>query len=136
MLQKLTVLSQPLAQSAAPPQTPMAFKVSKPQALKLFMFVRQLKFSFDPFSSEARSLREMWRQVTSPTLIAANPKCKVETLMVRDAPPRLEMTFVNDKTYAIESPSTRPATALIADMYQTAHGISLEYAVAGKPPPG
>ena len=114
----------------------MAFKVSKPQALKLFMFVRQLKFSFDPFSSEARSLREMWRQVTSPTLVAANPKCKVETLMVRDAPPRLEMTFVNDKTYAIESPSTRPATALIADMYQTAHGISLEYAVAGKPPPG
>ena len=35
----------------------MAFKVSKPQALKLFMFVRHLKFSFDPFSTEARSIR-------------------------------------------------------------------------------
>lgn len=78
----------------------------------------------------------MWRQVTSPTLVAANPKCKVDVEMRRDVPPSLEMTFVNEKTYALESPAQRPAAALIADMYQTAHSISLDYAMAGKPPPG
>lgn len=35
----------------------MAFKVSKPQAMQLFMYVRHLKFNFDPFSKEAKSVR-------------------------------------------------------------------------------
>ena len=44
----------------------MAFKVSKVQAAQLFQYVRKLSFRFDPFATDARPIREMWRQVERP----------------------------------------------------------------------
>ena len=54
----------------------MAYKVAKSEAPRLFAFIKRLQFSFDPFSTESTAVREAWRQLTSPTLQAANPKCK------------------------------------------------------------
>lgn len=113
----------------------MAFKVTKAQASSLFMYVRGLSFTFDPFSTEARSIREMWRQVTSPRLLAANPKCKVDVNLVKGAAPALDVEFVGGAKRSFEAPAGRPAAELITELYQSAHVLSLEYAAANKPPP-
>lgn len=113
----------------------MAFKVSKSQALQLFMYVRQLTFTFDPFASEARSIRETWRQMTSPRLVAANPKCKVDVKLVRDAAPAVEIEFVDGSSRALDAPAGRPAADLVAELYSSAHALSLTYAETNKKPP-
>ena len=113
----------------------MAFKVSKTQALQLFMYVRGLTFTFDPFSTEARSIREMWRQVTSPRLMAANPKCEVDVRLVKGAAPALDIEFVDGTKRALETPAGRPAADLIAELYASAHALSLDYAESNKKPP-
>mmetsp|Transcript_23840 Transcript_23840/g.71510 ORF Transcript_23840/g.71510 Transcript_23840/m.71510 type:complete len:115 (+) Transcript_23840:213-557(+) len=111
------------------------FKVSKLQAQQLFLYVRRLAFRFDAFSEEARPLREMWRQVTAPRMLAANPKCKVDVDLVKGAAPALDVEFVDGIKMALPR-TDRPAAELVSELYREAHNISLEYAIAGKPPPG
>ena len=41
------------------------FKVKREQSLVLFKFVESMKFRFDPFKEESKSLREVWRRVTA-----------------------------------------------------------------------
>lgn len=78
----------------------------------------------------------MWRQVTSPTLLAANPKCNIDVNMSKDLPPSVDMTFIDGTTITMDAVVNRPANLLISDMYQGAHSISLDYAIQKKPPPG
>jgi len=111
----------------------MAYKVAKSEAPRLFAFIRRLQFSFDPFSTESTAVREAWRQLTSPTLTAANPKCKVEVVSARGVAPAMEAEFVDgDKRPIVASGA---AANLVGELYRTAHSISLDYALKGKPPP-
>ena len=115
------------------PQQEMAYKVAKSEAPRLFAFIRRLQFSFDPFSTESTAVREAWRQLTSPTLTAANPKCKVEVISARGVAPAMEAEFVDgDKRPIVASGA---AANLVGELYRTAHSISLDYALKGKPPP-
>ena len=89
--------------------------------------------SFDPFATESTAVREAWRQLTSPTLTAANPKCKVEVVSARGVAPAMEAEFVDgDKRPIVASGA---AANLVGELYRTAHSISLDYALKGKPPP-
>ena len=111
----------------------MAYKVAKSEAPRLFAFIRRLQFSFDPFATESTAVREAWRQLTSPSLRAANPKCKVEVVSARGVAPAMEAEFVDgDKRPIVASGA---AANLVGELYRTAHSISLDYALKGKPPP-
>mmetsp|Transcript_18620 Transcript_18620/g.58189 ORF Transcript_18620/g.58189 Transcript_18620/m.58189 type:complete len:115 (-) Transcript_18620:18-362(-) len=112
-----------------------AFRVAKPQALRLFQYVRHLRFRFDPFRPDSRAVRETWRQLASPSMVASNPKCTVEVAPARGTSPAIDVTFVDGSKRALERPG-RPAAALVAEIYRAAHDLSLEYAIEGKPPPG
>ena len=111
----------------------MAYKVARSEAPRLFAFIRRLQFSFDPFAAESTAVREAWRQLTSPTLQAANPKCKVEVISARGVAPAMEAEFVDgDKRPIIASGA---AANLVGELYRTAHSISLDYALKGKHSP-
>ena len=111
----------------------MAYKVAKSEAPRLFAFIKRIQFSFDPFSTESTAVREAWRQLTSPTLQAANPKCKVDVISARGVTPAMEAEFVDGATRPIVSSGA--AANLVGELYRTAHSISLDYALKGKPPP-
>ena len=111
----------------------MAYKVARSEAPRLFAFIRRLQFSFDPFATESTAVREAWRQLTSPTLQAANPKCKVEVVSARGVAPAMEAEFVDGAKRPINASGA--AANLVGELYRTAHSISLDYALKGKPPP-
>ena len=111
----------------------MAYKVARSEAPRLFAFIKRIQFSFDPFSTESTAVREAWRQLTSPTLQAANPKCKVEVISARGVAPSMEAEFVDGAKRPIQSSGA--AANLVGELYRTAHSISLDYALKGKPPP-
>ena len=111
----------------------MAYKVARSEAPRLFAFIKRLQFSFDPFATESTAVREAWRQLTSPTLQAANPKCKIDVVSARGVSPKMEAEFVDgDKRPIVASGA---AANLVGELYRTAHSISLDYALKGKPPP-
>ena len=111
----------------------MAYQVARSEAPRLFAFIKRIQFSFDPFSTESTAVREAWRQLTSPTLQAANPKCKVDVISARGVAPSMEAEFVDGATRPIVSSGA--AANLVGELYRTAHSISLDYALKGKPPP-
>lgn len=111
----------------------MAYKVARSEAPRLFAFIKRLQFSFDPFATESTAVREAWRQLTSPTLRAANPKCKVDVISARGVAPAMEAEFVDGAKRPINASGA--AANLVGELYRTAHSISLDYALKGKPPP-
>ena len=111
----------------------MAYKVARSEAPRLFAFIKRIQFSFDPFSTESTAVREAWRQLTSPTLQAANPKCKVDVISARGVAPSMEAEFVDGEKRPIQASGA--AANLVGELYRTAHSISLDYALKGKPPP-
>ena len=111
----------------------MAYKVARSEAPRLFAFIKRLQFSFDPFATESTAVREAWRQLTSPTLQAANPKCKVDVISARGVAPSMEAEFVDGEKRPIQASGA--AANLVGELYRTAHSISLDYALKGKPPP-
>ena len=94
----------------------MAYKVAKSEAPRLFAFIRRLQFSFDPFSTESTAVREAWRQLTSPALTAANPKCKIDVVSARGVAPAMEAEFVDgDKRPIVASGAAANLVAALPD---------------------
>lgn len=109
------------------------FKVKRDQALVLFKFVESMKFRFDPFKEESKSLREVWRRVTAKRFSGANPKANISIDMGRGRPFVLDVSFIDGSKVTLENPTD--AKSLMTDVYLAAHKIEMTYIESGKPMP-
>lgn len=113
----------------------MIFKLTKGEGPVLFKYISSVQFSFDPFSSETRSIREMLRQVSTPTNVYANPRCKINVNMGKGLKPTVGVGLIDGSKFVLEDTGRKNAAMLMSEFYLSAARVEDEYLHQGKPAP-
>ena len=116
-----------------PRKVTRVFKVPGKETPKLFKFVSSATFAFDPFNLESRSIREVWRDLSSSRYAAANPKAKLNYEIIR-GPSSLRVAFIDGRETIFE-PDTLTAQELLSDIWYNAFTLEFEFLKDNKPLP-
>ena len=109
------------------------FSASRTEKPRLFMYVQAVSIEFNAWDRSACSVRELWRQLSSKRLRAANPKCEVKAEMVDAATaPRMQLKFVDGSDLSFPDTSKHTCNEILSEIYQRASDLDFEYATQGK----
>jgi len=124
-----------LARLLRPPRrVPQLFRVPGRETPKLFKFVTSATFRFDPFSWEARAIREVWRDLSSRRYAQANPRAKLDVELLRGGASTLAMSFVDGDKKVFEADAVS-AKELLSEIWYTAFSIEFDFLKDNKPLP-
>ena len=134
VVKPMSAVQKLIMRTRKPRKVPVLFKVPGVETPDLFKFVSKASFKFDPFNEKARSVREVWRDLSSSRYAKSNPKAKLTFELVKDEPSALTVSYIDGRVEEFE-PDGITAREIFSEIWYNAFDVEWNYRAEQKPLP-